>query len=99
MIIVQFIMAIPIITGLSYSAISVVPQKLVGHAILLGTNKRQFVWIIIRESKVEILAAIFIAFGGAISEVGAIMLVGGNIRYLTRGSYNSNSTLHMHRGL
>ena len=84
MILAQFVMAIPIITGLSYSAISVIPQKLVDHAISLGTNKKQLVWIIIKEAKVGILAAIVAAFGGAISEVGAIMLVGGNIRYLTR---------------
>jgi tungstate transport system permease protein len=84
MILAQFIMGIPIITGLSYSAISVVPQKLIDHAISLGTNKRQLGWIIIKESKVGILAAIVAAFGGAISEVGAIMLVGGNMRYLTR---------------
>ena len=84
MILAQFIMAIPIITGLSYSAITVVPQRLIDHAVSLGTSKRQLIWIIIKESKVGILAAIVAAFGGAISEVGAIMLVGGNIRYLTR---------------
>ncbi|MEM3402976.1 MAG: ABC transporter permease [Nitrososphaeria archaeon] len=84
MILAQFIMSIPIITGLSYSAIVAVPQKLIDHAISLGADRRQLVWIVINESKVGILAAIVAAFGGAISEVGAIMLVGGNIRYLTR---------------
>jgi len=84
MILAQFIMAIPIITGLSYSAIAVVPQRLIDHAVSLGASRRQLTWIIIREAKVGILAALVAAFGGAISEVGAIMLVGGNIRYLTR---------------
>jgi len=84
MILAQFIMAIPIITGLSYSAIAVVPQRLIDHAVSLGASRRQLAWIIIREAKVGILAALVAAFGGAISEVGAIMLVGGNIRYLTR---------------
>jgi len=84
MIIAQFVMGIPIISGLSYSAIIVVPQKLIDHAISLGSNKRQLIWIIIKESRVGILASLVAAFGAAISEVGAIMLVGGNIRYLTR---------------
>ncbi len=84
MILAQFIMAIPIISGLSYSAIAVVPQKLIDHTISLGSNKKQLIWIVIKESRVGILASLVAAFGGAISEVGAIMLVGGNIRYLTR---------------
>ncbi|MGQ9781458.1 MAG: ABC transporter permease [Nitrososphaeria archaeon] len=84
MILAQFIMSIPVIAGLSYSAIAVVPQRLIDHAISLGTSRIQLVWIIIRESRVGILAALVAAFGGAISEVGAIMLVGGNIRYMTR---------------
>ncbi len=84
MIFAQFIMAIPIIAGLSYSAIAAVPQRLIDYAVSLGASRRQLTWIIIREAKVGILAALVAAFGGAISEVGAIMLVGGNIRYLTR---------------
>jgi len=84
MIIAQFIMAIPIIMGLSYSAISAVPKSLVERTISLGATRSQLVMAIIREAKVGILASIVAAFGGAISEVGAIMLVGGNIRYFTR---------------
>jgi len=84
MIFAQFIMAIPIIAGLSYSAIAAVPERLIDYAVSLGASRRQLTWIIIREAKVGILAALVAAFGGAISEVGAIMLVGGNIRYLTR---------------
>lgn len=84
MIIAQFIMAIPIILGLSYSAISAVPQRLVERTISLGATQRQLIMAIIGEARVGILASIVAAFGGAISEVGAIMLVGGNIRYFTR---------------
>lgn len=84
MIIAQFIMAIPIIMGLSYSSISAVPQRLVERTISLGATRSQLIMVIIREARVGILASIVAAFGGAISEVGAIMLVGGNIRYFTR---------------
>jgi len=84
MIMAQFIMAIPIIMGLSYSAVSAVPQRLVERTISLGATRNQLVMTIIREARVGILASIVAAFGGAISEVGAIMLVGGNIRYFTR---------------
>ena len=84
MIMAQFIMAIPIIMGLSYSAVSAVPQRLVERTISLGATRNQLAIVIIREARVGILASIVAAFGGAISEVGAIMLVGGNIRYFTR---------------
>jgi tungstate transport system permease protein len=84
MIIAQFIMAIPIIMGLSYSAISAVPQRLVERTTSLGATRSQLITVIVREARVGILASIVAAFGGAISEVGAIMLVGGNIRYFTR---------------
>jgi tungstate transport system permease protein len=84
MIMAQVIMAIPIIMGLSYSAIAAVPQRLVERTISLGATRGQLIMTIIREARVGILASIVAAFGGAISEVGAIMLVGGNIRYFTR---------------
>lgn len=84
MIIAQFILALPITMGLSYSAITSIPQKLVEHTVSLGANRSQLFWIVVKEGRVGILASVVAAFGGAISEVGAIMLVGGNIRYFTR---------------
>ena len=84
MIIAQFILALPITMGLSYSAITSIPQKLVEHTISLGAKRSQLFWIVVKEGRVGILASVVAAFGGAISEVGAIMLVGGNIRYFTR---------------
>jgi len=84
MMMAQVIMAIPIIMGLSYSAITAVPQSLVERTISLGATRGQLIMTVIREARVGILASIVAAFGGAISEVGAIMLVGGNIRYFTR---------------
>ncbi len=84
MTIAQFILALPIIIGLSYSAVKSVSSKLIEYTVSLGATRKQLLWIVVKEARVGILASIVAAFGGAISEVGAIMLVGGNIRYFTR---------------
>lgn len=84
MILAQLIMAIPIIIGLSYSAISAVPAKVIEQTHSLGATRHQLFLILFKEARVGIFASIVAAFGGAISEVGAIMIVGGNIRYFTR---------------
>ncbi|OLS26369.1 MAG: Sulfate transport system permease protein CysW [Candidatus Heimdallarchaeota archaeon LC_3] len=84
MIIAQLLLAIPIITGLSISAVSTIDPKIRETAITLGANKKQIIWTQIREIRTEIFAAIIAAFGGAISEIGAVQIVGGNIRYHTR---------------
>lgn len=84
MILAQLIMAIPIIIGLSYSAISAVPAKVIEQTHSLGATRYQLFLILFKEARVGIFASIVAAFGGAISEVGAIMIVGGNIRYFTR---------------
>ncbi|MBC7091691.1 MAG: ABC transporter permease [Nitrososphaeria archaeon] len=84
MILAQFIMATPVIVGLTYSTISAVSQRIVEQTISLGATRRQLLLIMLKESKMGILTSIIAAFGGAISEVGAIMIVGGNIRYFTR---------------
>lgn len=84
MILAQFIMAVPIIVGLTYSAISDVSEKIVEQTLSLGATKRQLILIMFKEARMGILTSIIAAFGRAVSEVGAIMIVGGNIRYLTR---------------
>ncbi|MEM4649993.1 MAG: ABC transporter permease, partial [Candidatus Bathyarchaeia archaeon] len=50
----------------------------------LGATKMQLMVTILKEAKTGLLTAIIAAFGGAISEVGAVMIVGGNIRWATR---------------
>lgn len=84
MILAQLIMAVPIVIGLSYSAVSAIPEKVIEQTYSLGATKYQLFLVILKEARVGILASIVAAFGGAISEVGAIMIVGGNIRYFTR---------------
>lgn len=50
----------------------------------LGASKLQSLWLIVREARYSIIAAVMAGFGGAISEVGASMMVGGNIKGYTR---------------
>jgi tungstate transport system permease protein len=84
MIIAQLFLAIPIIVGLSASAVSNIDPSIKETAITLGASKYLVIWTQIREIRIEIFAAIIAAFGGAISEIGAVQIVGGNIRHSTR---------------
>ncbi len=84
MIIAQVILATPIIAGLTLATIQSVPQKYKWQAEALGARGWQMAWLLIRETRLSLLAAIMAGFGGIISEVGAVMMVGGNIRGQTR---------------
>ena len=84
MIIAQIIIASPIITGITIAAVHQVSDKLILQAKTLGANRIQMVWILLKEIKLSILVAIAAGFGRAISEVGAVLIVGGNIIGKTR---------------
>jgi tungstate transport system permease protein len=84
MIIAQLFLAIPIITGTTKAALESVSNNLKETILSLGANERQLWWEMIKEAKKSIIAGVLVAFGQAISEVGAVMIVGGNIRWNTR---------------
>ena len=84
MIIAQLFLAIPIITGTTKAALESVNNNLKETILSLGANERQLWWEMIKEGKKSIIAGVLVAFGQAISEVGAVMIVGGNIRWNTR---------------
>lgn len=84
MIIVQLILVTPIIVGVTMSTVANVEEAIRERALSLGATERQAAWTVIRESRGGILTAIIVAFGAAISEVGGIMIAGGNIRWFTR---------------
>jgi tungstate transport system permease protein len=84
MIIAQLVMVIPILIGVTMSAVGNVEKAIKDTAISLGAKGHQLILTILREARIGIMTAIIVAFGAAISEVGAIMIVGGNIRYYTR---------------
>ena len=83
MIIAQFLLAIPIIMGTGKAAIESVDPALKETIISLGANESQLWWELIKHSKKSIIAGLLVAFGQAISEVGAVSIVGGAIPYKT----------------
>lgn len=84
MIVAQSVIATPIVMGVSLAAIQNLPRKLRLQILALGATRLQMVWILIKEAKLPLLAAIMAGFGGVISEVGASIMVGGNIRGYSR---------------
>jgi len=84
MVIAQVLLVTPIITGLTAAAVAGKEKLVMDTALTLGASRRQAAWLVVREARVAIIAAIMTGFGRAFGEVGAVMLVGGNIRYHTR---------------
>ena len=84
MIIAQTIIATPIIAGLSFSSILSINPKLRLQLISLGATPWQASRLLIREARLGLMAAVIAGFGRVISEVGASMMVGGNIKGQTR---------------
>jgi len=83
-IIAQTIIATPIVTGISLAAMQQLPHNLRLQILALGANRIQMIWILIREARLPLLAAVMAGFGGVISEVGASIMVGGNIKGYSR---------------
>jgi len=84
MIVAQTIIALPIITALSISAMQSVDPRFYRQVLALGASDRQAVWICLKELRLTVLAAVIAGFGRLVAEVGAVMIVGGNIRHQTR---------------
>lgn len=84
MIIAQGGIATPIVTGISLAAMQSLPANLRLQIMALGASRPQMVWLLIREARLPLLAAVMAGFGGVISEVGASIMVGGNIKGQTR---------------
>ena len=84
MVISQAIIASPIVAGFSLAAIQAVNPKLRLQILSLGASRLQFLLLLLWEARLGILAAVMAGFGGVVSEVGASMMVGGNVRGLTR---------------
>jgi tungstate transport system permease protein len=84
MIVAQTVIATPIVMGITLAAIQQLPKKLRLQILALGATRVQMVWILIKEAKLPLLAAVMAGFGGVISEVGASIMVGGNIKGYSR---------------
>jgi len=83
-IIAQTIIAAPVVTGLTAAALEALDPRLKQQLLGLGASRLQMVWYLWREARLPLLAALMAGFGSVISEVGASMMVGGNIRGQTR---------------
>ena len=84
MILAQAIIASPIIAGISLAALQHLPPGLRLQILALGASRPQMVWLLLKEARLPLLAAVMAGFGGVISEVGASIMVGGNIKGQTR---------------
>lgn len=84
MITAQTIIALPLVMGLTMTAVRSVDPALRLQVRSLGATTIQEAWAVLIEARIGVVAAIVAAFGGIISEVGAVMLVGGNIEGKTR---------------
>ena len=83
-ILAQAVIAAPIVTGITLAAVQNVPAKFRLQLLALGASRPQMLWVVLREARLPMLAAVMAAFGGVISEIGASMMVGGNIKGQTR---------------
>ena len=80
----QVILIVPVITTLTIAAISKIDKRYRNTALTLGASQRQMAWVIFREARFGITAAIIAAFGRVIAEVGISMMLGGNAKGFTR---------------
>lgn len=83
-IIAQTVIAAPVVTGLTAAALESLDPRLQQQLLGLGASRLQMIWYLWREARLPLLAALMAGFGSVISEVGASMMVGGNIRGQTR---------------
>ena len=83
-VIAQLVIAAPIVTGLTIAAMQQLNPRLRLQLLALGASRWQLLWLLMREARLPLLAAVMAGFGGVISEVGASMMVGGNLLEQTR---------------
>ena len=83
-VIAQFFIATPVVTGITLAAVQQISPKLRLQILSLGADRWQYFWLLIREARLPLLAATMAGFGAVISEVGAAIVVGGNIMGHTR---------------
>ncbi len=83
-VVAQAVIATPIVMGITIGAIQSLPPALRIQILALGATRAQMVWMLVREARLPLMAGVMAGFGGVISEVGASIMVGGNIRGHTR---------------
>ncbi|HET7738662.1 MAG TPA: ABC transporter permease [Tepidiformaceae bacterium] len=84
MVIAQFLLALPLVVGFTAASVQSLPSQLPDLLASLGAGRVRTIWIVAREARLGLLAAVMAGFGACISEIGASMQVGGNIQGDTR---------------
>lgn len=84
MVVAQTIISFPLVAGFTMAAVMSVDKNLMNQLQALGASRTQASWAAIKEARIGVVVSIIAGFGGIISEVGAVMLVGGNIEGKTR---------------
>ncbi len=84
MVIAQVVIAFPIVAGLTMASFQTLNPKLRLQLLGIGASRPQLLWLLCKEARLPLLAAVMAGFGGVISEVGSVMMVGGNIKGQTR---------------
>ena len=84
MVLAQFAIATPLVIGFTTASIQALPAQLPDLLASFGASRMRTLWLISREARLGLLAAIMAGFGAVVSEVGASMAVGGNLRGSTR---------------
>lgn len=84
MVLAQFLLATPIVIGFSTASFQSLSPRLVDLLRVLGAGRIRRLWLLAREAQLGLLVSIMAAFGGVVSEVGASMIVGGNLERSTR---------------
>ena len=84
MVIAQVLIALPLVVGISLAAVGALPDDWHLQVRALGVRRLRAAWVLVRETRLGLLAAVIAALGGILSEVGAVMAVGGNLEGQTR---------------
>ena len=84
MVLAQFLIATPLVVGFTTASFQALPPRLPDLLAVLGAGRTRTLWLLAREAKLGLLVAIMAAFGAIVSEVGASMIVGGNLERSTR---------------
>jgi len=84
MVLAQFIISLPLVVGFTAASIQALPAQLPDLLAMLGASRLRVLWLISREARLGLLAAVMAGFGAIVSEVGASMMVGGNLQGSTR---------------
>lgn len=95
MVIAEFFITSPVIAAITMGGVASVPKEVRLQALGLGASRWQTIWLVMREARVTILSSVVAGFGSAISEVGAVMMVGGNLSVAGKNMTGTMTTATM----